>query len=215
MLAALIFGTLYVWAQDVASGCMVSVSPRGTAAVVVCRDAQSGLTISAVDADSRNPAEDVDQVLRDARLIGDPVWSSDGSSVALEVALDEEPGVLLVRLGSRLRVHFVDKSLLHLGLSGMGPAWSLDGQWLLFHTSGTGGSLREEGIYAYRLSDGRTYQLLRARVSSIAVGRDHLFAVVAAGGSASSLRSYSLNDLLTGARAVEVAPQRPVRFRKE
>jgi hypothetical protein len=214
MFAALIFSTLYVWAQDVASGCRVSVPPRGATAIVICRNAESGLTISAVDADSSDPAEDVDHVLRDAKLIGDPVWSSDGSSVALEVALDEEPGVLLVRLGSRLRVHFIDKSLLHLGLSGMGPAWSLDGQWLLFHTSGTGGSLRDEGIYAYRLSDRQTYQLLRARVSSIAVGRDHIFAVVA-GGAASSLRSYSLNDLLTGARAVEDAPQRPVRFRKD
>ena len=168
-----------------------------------------------MDTDSSNPAEDVDHVLRDARMIGDPVWSSDGSSVALEVALDEEPGVLLVTLGPQLRVHFVDKSLLHLGLSGMGPAWSLDGQWLLFHTSGTGSSLREEGIYGYRLSDGRTYRLLRARVNSIAVGRDHIFALVAGGGSASSLRSYSLNRLLTGARAVEDAPQRSVRFRKE
>ncbi len=216
MIGALIFGSLYLWAHNVASGCKVSAPARAMTPVVVCSDRKTGLTIFTVDADSIIAVEDVDKVLADARLTGDPVWSSDGSSLALEIALDEEPGVLVVRLGTRSRVHFVDKSLVPLHLSGMGPVWSPDDRWLLYHTSGTGGRLRDEGVFAYRASDGATYRVLRARVSSIAVSREHLFAIITGGGRTPSLRSYPLKELLAGASAIEDVRQPPVdRFHKE
>ena len=69
---------------------------------------------------------------------GPAAWSPSSDRVALEIRLDEEPGILLIDLRGHPTGVFVDRALVDSNVSGTQPQWDTPGKWLIFATSGTG-----------------------------------------------------------------------------
>ena len=195
-----------LWSKPVDSGCTVSASRNGDRALMSCRTGY-GLTLSVIMADGRSiPVKDVDAVLRDAVPTGCPEWSPSGRFVALEVGLDEEPGVLLIDASDKPSAVLMDRPLVPMQIAAAGPQWHSSGDWLVFHTSGAGGVLANEGVYALRLQDRAIFRLLAANVRSMALSGPTLYVVrvnVESNGKG-ELLAFNIDDLMK--KLVRVIP---------
>lgn len=137
---------------------------------------------------------------------GSPEWSPSGRFVAFEVGLDEEPGVLLIEANDQPSAVLIDRPLIPLQIAAAGPQWHSSGNWLLFHTSGAGGVLANESVYALRMKDRAIFRLLASSVRSLALSDDTLYVVrvnVEADGKG-ELLAFDVEDLIR--KAVRVAP---------
>jgi hypothetical protein len=202
--ALLILASL--WSKPVDSGCTLSASYKGDRALMSCKS-EDGLTLSVTTADGRSlSVDDIDAVLRDAVPTGLPEWSPSGRFVALEVGLDEEPGVLLIDASDKPSAVLIDRPLIPMQIAAAGPQWHSSGDWLVFHTSGAGGALANEGVYALRLKDRAIFRLLTASVRSMALSEATLYVVrvsVEANGKG-ELLALNIDDLMR--KAVRVVP---------
>jgi hypothetical protein len=195
-----------LWSKPVDSGCTVSTNRTGDRALVSCRT-EDALSLSVATSDGRLlPVEDIDAVLGDAMPTGSPEWSLSGRFVALEVALDEEPGVLLIEVRDKPVAIFVDRPLVPMQIAAAGPQWHPSGDWLVFRTSGAGGVLANEGVYALRLRDRAIYRLLATSVRSMALSGAtmYLVSVTAEADGAGELLTFNVDDLIR--KAVRVVP---------
>lgn len=163
--------------QALDSGCTLSTGHNADRALMSCMT-DGALTLSVRTADGRSfSVEDVDAVLPDAVPAGAPEWSPSGRFVALEVGLDEEPGVLLIDVSDKPTAVLIDRPLIPLKIAAAGPQWHPSGDWILFHTSGAGGDFSNEGVYALRLRDRAIFRLLASNVRSMAVSGATLYVV--------------------------------------
>lgn len=156
-----------LWSKPVDSGCTLSASPKGDRTLVTCSSGGT-LTLLLMTADGRAlPVEDLDAVLHNAVPTGSPEWSPSGRSIALEVGLDEEPGVLMIEARDKPSAVLIDRPLIPMQIAAAGPQWHSSGDWLVFHTSGSGGVLANEGVYALRVKDRVVFKLLASSVRSM------------------------------------------------
>lgn len=207
-----------LWSKPVDSNCTVSANRRGDRALLSCRTGD-GLRLSVVTADGRSlPVGDVDAVLHDAVPTESPEWSQSGRFVAFEVGLDEEPGVVLVDVSDKPSAVLIDRPLIPMQIAAAGPRWHSSDDWLLFHTSGAGGALANEGVYALRLADRAIFRLLAANVRSMAVSEATLYVVrvnVEADGKGEVL-AFKVDDLIRkGVRVVPVENAARARHEKQ
>ena len=195
-----------LWSKPIDTGCTLSASHKGDRALISCRSGD-GLKLSVTTADGQSlSVEDIDAVLGDAVPTGSPEWSPSGRFVALEVGLDEEPGVLLIDAIDKPSAVLIDRPLIAMQIAAAGPRWHSSGDWLVFHTSGAGGDLSNEGVYALRVKDRTMFRLLVANVRSMAVSGATLYVVrvnVEADGKG-ELLAFNIDDLVR--KAVRVVP---------
>jgi hypothetical protein len=163
-------------AQPVDNDCRLS-SGRSNSVLMACRS-EDGLHLWVVSADGRRTrVEDVDRVLPDAVPVGTFASSPSGEFAALEVALDEESGVLLVDMSDKPSVTLLDRPLIPMQIAAAGPQWHPSGEWLLFVTSGTGGDLAKEGVYGLRMKDRAIFRITAANTTTFALADDTLYVV--------------------------------------
>jgi hypothetical protein len=207
-----------LWAKPADRACTLSASHKADRALLSCRTGDT-VALSVVTADGRAlSVEDVDGVLRDAVPVESPQWSPSGRFVALEVGLDEEPGVLLIDVHDKPSAVLIDRPLIPMQIAAAGPQWHPSGEWLLFHTSGAGGDLANEGVYALRLQDRAIFRLLAANVRSMGVSGATLFVVrlnIEANGK-SELLALDIDDLMRkGVRVFPVENTERARHEKQ
>ncbi|HKR62133.1 MAG TPA: hypothetical protein VJZ00_00265 [Thermoanaerobaculia bacterium] len=128
--------------------------------------AKDGTTIEVQRVDS--------DIAQSAVATGPAAWSPADTHVALEIGLDEEPGVLLIDVSRQPSAVFVDRALASANVSGAGPQWDSSGAWLVFRTSGTG-EWENEGIYAREIKGGAMLKLVAGVPRSMTVASDTLF----------------------------------------
>lgn len=152
--------------------CSVWPNQKGDGLLMACGSSE-GLQLCLITSDGRRTA--VDNVdAPDAVATGPVAWSPTDSYVAIEIGLDEEPGILLIDVSERPSAIFVDKVLVSANVSGAGPQWDSTGGWLVFRTSGTG-DWENEGIYTRRIADGETFKLIDAVPRSMTISNGSLF----------------------------------------
>lgn len=194
-----------LWSKPIDTACTLSASHNGKTVLTSCRS-QEALALTLVTSDGRSlPVEDVDAVMRDAVPTASPLWSPSDEFVVMEVALDEEPGVLLIEVSDTPNARLFDRSLTRMQLSATGPQWH-SGEWLVFHTSGTGGDLAMEGVYALRLKDRVLFRLLSLNATRIAVTHTTLYVshMPISPGGKRALSAFPMRVLLE--KATRVAP---------
>lgn len=192
-----------LWSSPVGPDCATSASGREPLVLMLC-NSEDGLQMSIVRSGGRTtPVRDVDAVLRNAFVTRAPAWAPSGRFVAVEVALDEEPGVLLVDVAGSPSVVFVDKALIPLGVALEHPQWR-SSEWLVFRTSGMGADLYKEGIYALRMRDRAIFRLLAFDVREFTVTAQTLYVTGRPVRSTvpARLLAFSFEQLLKGAVAV-------------
>jgi hypothetical protein len=159
----------------VGSDCGFWPNHKGDRVLIAC-ESDDGLHLSLLTVGgARRPIASGDaDVMRQAVASGPATWSPADSHVALEVGLDEEPGVLLIDAGDNPSADFVDKVLVESNVSGAGPQWDVSGDWLIFRTSGTG-DWAHEGVYARRIKDTAVFKLLGTVPRAMVVSNNTLF----------------------------------------
>lgn len=158
--------------------CAISASGAMMSSVLVACDTPNGLELSVVTPDGRKfQVSDPDDVTAHAVATGAVRWSPDGSQAAMEIALAEEPAVLLIDMFPDSPSASLIDTYSSLDVSLADPEWHPSGRWLFFHSSGTGERITAEGIYALRLSDLCIFRLYVGNVSDVAVDNETIYAI--------------------------------------
>lgn len=206
-----------LWSSPMANHCVFFPAPKGERVLLACRPGDA-MQLAVVGLDGRRTeiADIEPDMVSGGVPTGPAAWSPTGDHVALEIGLDEEPGVLLITLGERPSALFVDRVLVDAGVSGAQPQWDSSGKWLIFATSGTG-EWNREGVYAMRVADGAVFRLLTAVPRSLRVADDVLYLqrVDRADPAKSDLAVFRLPALLRSAERVGTAAAVPARKRSE
>lgn len=179
-------------------------SPSGDRVLLACRPSgELRLTVTTAGGQTTTIDDVETDMARHAVPTGPAAWSPYGDAVALEIGLDEEPGVLLITLKDRPTAIFVDRVLADANVSGAQPHWDRSGEWLIFATSGTG-DWANEGVYALRINDGAVFRLLDAVPRRIKVAGDFLYVerVDRDAPERSILANFKIPELIRGGERV-------------
>lgn len=174
MLTLLVLCANALLTLPLSSDCVFSPSLSGDRVLVACRpaDVLSVVVHTADGAETRVQLEG--DIAREGVPTGPAAWSPSNDRVALEIGLDEEPGILLIDLKGQPTGVFVDRALVDSNVSGTQPQWDASGKWLIFATSGTG-DWRNEGVYGYRVADGAVFRLASALPKRLKVAGDFVY----------------------------------------
>jgi hypothetical protein len=205
----LLLSTLTLWSLPFAEDCVFFPNLRGDRVLIACRPADE-LLLTVYSADGRSTQVGaIDQAVRGGVPTGPAAWSPSGDRVALEIGLDEEPGILLISLLGKPSAIFVDQILVDANVSGAQPQWDPSGEWLIFATSGTG-DWKSEGVYAMRVRDGVVFRLLSVVPRRMRIAGDFLYLdqLDRADPSRSDLKAFRLSALLKSGHQVAASRER-------
>lgn len=188
-----------------ASDCRSWPSRTGDRSLVACR--QGGITIASLRVgESAFVVRDGSGLLAES-AIHSAVWSPAEQFVALDVGLDEASTVVLVDNKGE-RVVDIGSMLSTPDVDAEGPVWDSKGDWLVFHTTGAGGNLNNDGVYAVRMADMTVHRFLLAQVSDVAITNDTLKVTLRRGEPAGAERTHSLAAVIRGATLISQPPPR-------
>jgi hypothetical protein len=200
----MLLSTIALLSRPLPEGCVHFPSAKGGRVLQACRPGDE-LQLTVLESDGRSTS--INRIEADMVSGGVPTgpaaWSPSGDRVALEIGLDEEPGILLIDLTGEPSAIFVDRVLVDANVSGAQPQWSASGEWLIFATSGTG-DWNHEGVYGLRISDGGVFRLVTAVPRSMEVVDDVLYLkrVDRADPARSELVEFKLRTLLAQAERI-------------
>lgn len=189
---------------EVSGDCKTWRSPKEDVSFVACR--RSSVTSAFIQTGREQaPVRDEARVLRDANIFL-AAWSPSARLIALDAGVYEASTVLLINVETR---DVVDVSLLltGVGVEPEGPVWDRSGEWLIFHTTGAGESLRNDGVYALRIADSSIHRIFLGQVQRVSLTDDSLTIE----GRDDRSQSYSFAEMLSKAVIVEGHPKRAMR----
>lgn len=174
MLKLLVLYASALLTLPLSNDCGFFPSLNGDCVLVACRPGDVlSLVVHTGDGAATRVQIEAD-IARDGVPTGPASWSPSSDRVALEIGLDEEPGILLIDLKGQPMAVFVDRALVDSNVSGTQPQWDASGKWLIFATSGTG-DWENEGVYGYRVSDGALFRLASALPRRLKVAGDFVY----------------------------------------
>ena len=137
------------------------------------------------------------------------VWSPTEQFVALDAGFDTASTVILIDNKGQ-RVVDVGAMLFAVGVDPEGPVWDSNGEWLVFHTTGAGANLNNDGVYAVRIADMTLYRLLRGQVRSVSIAKDTLTVTLRRGDPAPAERQYNLAAMIRSSTLIPQSPRNRV-----